>query len=556
MTSRHGAAHAVRAFTFTDIDDRISAPRRLERLRDTGLMSARALPALDGITHLAAEMTGAHQATISMVETDRQAFPSSYAPNGFADVPTEIPLTHSFCQYIVMNNAPLVFSDARTHPVLHQHPAVLDHGLIAFAGFPVHAPEGEVLGALFVADVVPRSWTATHLTALAELADAVNTKIALRLSRRELHLDHERLMHVLDGATRTMIIIADLGGVIRTMNRVAVEALEPATGARGSKAIPHPDGSGRAWNPADHLGGAQDWTLSPMLGEPHVFSVRVRALHDPEGQVNGYVIIGDDVTAQRRAEDLLRDAVRRQTEAVARLELLGSHHRSFIAAANHELRTPLTSILGYTELLTEVANGDLSETQRSMVSGVHRNAQRLQDLVEDLLSTDRFTHKPADVLRAEVDVQALVEQTWQQTQIHLAGRDLRISADVSTDVTSVSGDAHQLGRALLHVLTNAIRFTPDGGAVRLTVRNAGDDIAFDVSDTGIGIREEYHSSVFEPFFRTDPAHVNAVQGAGIGLAVVRGVVASHGGDIRLTSTVGRGTTVRLTIPAHTPEHSG
>lgn len=546
----------MHSFVFSDANGEIEDPRRLERLRNTGLLIAHNLPALDVITHLAAEMTSTPAAMVSLVEVDRQIIPSFYGPEGQQEEPYEMPIWRSFCQYVVMNDAPLLVGDARTHPVLSSSPAVLEGALVAYAGFPVHAPDGEVLGALCVMDLVPRTWTPAHRSGLKDLATAVDTKIALRLSRRELHLDHERLMHVLDGAAHTLIVIADVNGVIRTMNHAAEDALGRALGHVGTTTLADLAGVWRPWDREGGLDAAQDWTLVQPNCEQRIFSVRVSALHDPEGEVDGYLVMGEDVSARRKTEDLLRDTVRKQAEAVERLEALDAQRSTFIAIASHELRTPVTSILGYTELLADGESGDLTPPQHKLVSRVIRNGRRLQHLIDDLLSLGRIDSAHAELRHTDVDVNRLTERVWDSLQVHLAGRGLQTTMEVPLDIRTVTGDAVELERALLNLLTNAVKFTPDGGTVRLSVRTDPKGVGFEVSDTGLGISEDDQKSVFEPFFRALDAHTTAVPGAGIGLAVVRRIIESHGGEVALTSVLGRGTRVCFTIPASQPDPLG
>jgi signal transduction histidine kinase len=243
--------------------------------------------------------------------------------------------------------------------------------------------------------------------------------------------------------------------------------------------------------------------------------------------------------------------VRKQAEAVERLEALDVQRRTFIATASHELRTPVSSILGYTEMLADGEYGDLTPIQHDSVTRVVRNGRRLQHLIEDLLILEK-SESDRELIGNEVDVRELTEQVWGQLQVHLAGRNLTTTTNVSADMPKLSGDQMQLERALLNVLVNAVKFTPDGGAVHLSVHAGPRGITFSVSDTGLGIAESEQKAVFEPFFRSHTAHSNAIQGSGIGLAVVHRIVESHGGEIALSSTLGEGTTVSFTLPVPAP----
>lgn len=499
------------------------------------------------MTHLAAQITGSLASMVTLVEVDRQVFPSIEGLAGSPDVPDETPISYSLCKYVVMNDAPLVVSDARTHPALSGHPAVERGDVVAYAGFPVHSPDGEVMGALCVIDEVARTWTPEHLSGLQDLARTVDTEIALRLSRRALHLDHERLMRVLEGTSHTLILIADVDGLIRTMNHAAEIALSPATDLLPAESLADLTGSRRPWEPPGEIeDDAQEVTLRLPLGGQRTYAVRVSAVCDPEGVVDGYIVVGEDVSTPRHAQDLLRDASRQQVDVVERLKALDDQRSTFIATANHELRTPLTSILLSGELLSESDDGELTTKQRDLLDVVVRNGRRLQHLVEDMLGFCQIQSEPGRP-HSELRVKHLTDQAWGGVQGHLAGRELTVAFDVPSDIPDVNGNLKQLDRALGNLLVNAINFTPDGGSVRLSVESDTEGVTFAVRDTGRGIPEKDQKAVFEPFFCTHDGRTDVTQGAGIGLAVARRIVESHGSHIRLTSVVGEGTTMSFTI---------
>lgn len=536
----NSADPARHAFVFHDLDEQIEDPQRLKVLRDTGLLSAWNRPALDAVTHLAAQMTGALASMVTLVEVDRQVFPSVQGLDGPPDEPDETSISHSLCKFVVMNDAPLVVSDARTHPVLADHPAVAGGKVVAYAGVPVHAPDGEVMGALCVIDQVARDWTPEHLSGLTDLARTVDTEIALRLSRRALHLDHERLTRVLEGTSHTLILVADVDGVIRTMNHAAEVALSAAADLLPPGSVSDAAGSRRPWEPAGGPDDAPEVTVQLPSGEQRTYAIRVSAVCDHEGELDGYVVVGEEVSTHRGAQDVPRD------DLVQRLRALDDQRSTFIATANHELRTPLTNILISSELLGDGADR-LSDRQRGLIDVVVRNGRRLQQLVEDMLGFCQIQSSPESD-RSEVDVRRLVDQAWDHVQVQLGGRELITALDVPPDVPDVVGNLAQLDRVLCNLLINAINFTPDGGTVALTVESGSDGVTFEVRDTGRGIAEHDREAVFQPFFCTHDGRTDATQGAGIGLAVARRIVESHGSHVSLTSVLGEGTTMSFTLP--------
>lgn len=539
----------ARPFTFDDPTPTVLDAGRLRALRNTGLLALGRHPALDAITRLAARATDSPTALVSLVDAERQVFPSRHDwTDDLGDVATETPLALSFCKYVVANDAPLVVEDARVHPTLATSPGTLEGGEVAYAGVPLHDPCGHVLGALCVTDVVPRQWSEQHLEGLRDLATAAETKIALRLSTRETELDRERLMHVLDGAANTMVVIAAADGVITTMNEQAAELLgHEASAFVGSATLLDLAALADPTVPRAARGEAQDWTVATADDGPRVVSVRTSTLLDGVGDVEGYIVIGDDVSAHRQAEQVLRDTVSRQAEAVRRLEALEVARNDFIATASHELRTPVTSINGFTELLAEGIVGELTPPQRDLVARIGRNSRRLLHLIEDLLNLTRLDATVPDV-RTDVAVGPLALRAWESIQPELTARDLETALEVSAGDVVVQGDPVQLERALLNLLTNAVKFTPDGGTVALSVLPHEAGVMFEVADTGRGIAADEQAHVYEPFFRTRDTHEKAVPGSGVGLTVVKRVVDAHGGQVLLDSEVGRGTTVRVVLP--------
>lgn len=198
------------------VGDRVSDPRRLRVLGDTGLLDAGELPALDRLTALAARLLDVPTALVSLVDADRQVFASGCGPNGSR----QTPLSHSYCRYVVADDAPLIVPDARADERLRDNPAISEHGAIAYAGIPLHTPDGHVLGSLCVVDTEPREWTDAHVATLRDLAAAAESEIALRLAHGELLLSSARWQAVLDGAADAFVSM-DTEGRVTAWNTAA-----------------------------------------------------------------------------------------------------------------------------------------------------------------------------------------------------------------------------------------------------------------------------------------------------------------------------------------------
>jgi signal transduction histidine kinase len=263
------------------------------------------------------------------------------------------------------------------------------------------------------------------------------------------------------------------------------------------------------------------------------FTAPVR-MGSPDEPVTARVIIVRDVTLERRV-DRVKD--------------------EFIATASHELRTPLTSILGYLEALREGDAGDLAPEQERFLEVIARNGERLRHLVDDLLDVARADAGRLALAMAEVDLGRVVAEASEAARPVAAERGIALSVRAEPGAR-VIGDRTRLGQVVDNLVSNALKFTPPGGSVNVTVAPEGAEVVCEVADTGVGIPAAEQDRLFERFFRGSRASTDAVQGSGLGLAIAKMIVESHGGRIALTSEEGRGTRVRVTLPAAVPVPAG
>jgi two-component system, OmpR family, phosphate regulon sensor histidine kinase PhoR len=224
----------------------------------------------------------------------------------------------------------------------------------------------------------------------------------------------------------------------------------------------------------------------------------------------------------------------------------------FVASVSHELRTPLTSIVGYVEILADEDAGPLNPEQRRLLAAVERNGQRLLALIDDLLVLSRIEAGTLRLARAPFDLAALVASARQAVLPGLAGRALAIEVDVPEALGPLEGDAGQLERVLLNLLSNAMKFSPEGSAITVRAWREGGQVHVAVADEGIGIPFEEQSRLFERFFRSSLARERSIQGTGLGLAISKGIVERHGGTIAVDSKPGKGSTFTITLPLGAP----
>jgi len=237
-----------------------------------------------------------------------------------------------------------------------------------------------------------------------------------------------------------------------------------------------------------------------------------------------------------------------QRESMQRLQELDRAKDSFVSTVSHELRTPLTSIVGYLEVMNDGALGDLPKGVAVGLSVIERNAVRLRDLVEDLLTLSAYDAEVVRLDRQRVNLVGLVRECQQECVPLADDKRVALRLLAESGLPSVLVDRAHLERVVHNLIGNAVKFSRPGG--RVTVRLGADDdhVVLSVADTGIGIPADEQEQVFARFYRSTLSMADEIQGAGLGLALVRTVVEWHGGTVEVESVEDEGTTVTVRLP--------
>jgi len=240
----------------------------------------------------------------------------------------------------------------------------------------------------------------------------------------------------------------------------------------------------------------------------------------------GVVMVVHDVTELRRLE-----AVRRE----------------FVANVSHELRTPLTAIHGYLETLL---GGGLEEPEhaRKFLEIVFRHTERLGRLLDDLTELSNIELGRVHLRIEHVAVREVVDSVLAIMQPRAGARRVDLAADVASDLAPVAADHDRVVQILINLVDNAVKYTGEGGRVRVAGRAVSDAVELSVTDTGIGIPRADLPRITERFYRVDKARSRELGGTGLGLAIVKHLVIAHGGELHIESEPGRGTVVRFTLP--------
>ena len=248
---------------------------------------------------------------------------------------------------------------------------------------------------------------------------------------------------------------------------------------------------------------------------------------DDAGLTTGAVVLFHDITQLKQTDKVRRD---------------------FVANVSHELRTPLSILRGYIETLLD--NPQTSDKELSRILRVmERHSKRLGLLVDDLLTLAQLESRSAGLQFSDVQLAELFQSVIRDWEKKLAEKQLKVVVDLSPDARTIRADETRLHEVLYNLLDNALKYSRENGEIRLRAAQHGSEIVLSVTDNGIGITKDDLPRIFERFYRADKARSRELGGTGLGLAIVKHIAQLHGGRVEAESELGKGTTIRVILPA-------
>jgi signal transduction histidine kinase/DNA-binding response OmpR family regulator len=245
------------------------------------------------------------------------------------------------------------------------------------------------------------------------------------------------------------------------------------------------------------------------------------------------VVVIDDITARKETEGKLKETMEMKSQ--------------FISTVSHELRTPLTCIKEGVSIVLDGVVGEINEKQKNFLDLTSRNISRLAMLINDVLDFQRLDAGKMKLNLQENNVRQIAEETYETMMLSAKNKKLEFSLELDENLPKVTLDGERIIQVLTNLVGNAIKFTPQGGCVRLGFQRQNDELVIRISDTGVGIPKEDLPKIFEQFYRVQ-RQGEEIKGTGLGLAIVKKIVLLHGGRIEVESEPNRGSTFSVFLP--------
>ena len=256
----------------------------------------------------------------------------------------------------------------------------------------------------------------------------------------------------------------------------------------------------------------------------------------------GVVAVSRDISERKAQEEAL---VRARDDA----ESANHAKTQFLANMSHELRTPLNAVIGFAEIIQREMFGALGDARyRDYAQHIHESGQHLLQVVNDILDMSKIEAGKYMIVREPFAVKKLIDVCCEVTRQEAEKKEIRLSVDAMPGLPELAADKRAVKQMLLNLISNAIKFTDQGGWVRISARIEGNSVALIVADNGIGIAEADLAKLGNPFVQADNSYDRQHDGAGLGLSVVKGLARLHGGDLSLASQLGEGTVATISLP--------
>ena len=493
-----------------------------QQLARTGSLLATELDpvaVLEAVVEEAAGLLRADAAALAALDGDELVVTAATGEGADEALGKRSPSTGWLGGDVIQSRAPVAYEDVGHDPSLAESDAILAAGHQAYLGVPLTGREGARHGVLSVYGREPRTWRDEEMQALVALA--ANASVALWNAELYQRVAVEReqsvaiLANIADG-----IVAVDRDGRVVLWNRAAAEI----TGVPASEAI------GRA--PAQVLqrdlesdgGGPNRLVAIPRGGEDVWLSLSEAVMRDPSGAVAGRIFAFRDISAEHAVETMKSD---------------------FVSAVSVELRTPLTSIYGFAQTLLreDVAFGETE--RRTFLEFISRESERLTTIVDALLNVARLDTGDLAVSLEPTDVTRVIDDVVDVLRESANGNGHRFVAQFEGDALAAQADPEKLRQVLEQLISNAVKYSPDGGTVTVSAHRRDETVELAVSDEGIGVPPGERERIFSKFYKAGDA---SGRGTGLGLFIANGLVREMGGRMWVDSREGHGSRFAFELP--------
>jgi PAS domain S-box-containing protein len=273
-------------------------------------------------------------------------------------------------------------------------------------------------------------------------------------------------------------------------------------------------------------------------------NIVITALRDDRGVLAGFAKVTRDLTERRAAQERAIADARR----IATAETASRVKSEFLATLSHELRTPLNAVGGYAELIALGVYGPVTRDQRDALQRIANGKRHLLRIINDLLNYSRIEAGRVECHLARFPVSEVIERSIQMVTPQAAAKAISVTAGPQTTDVIAWADAAKVDQIMLNLLSNAAKFTPAGGRVRISSESSQECILIHVSDTGPGIPPDQIAAIFEPFVQLGRSLTSPQEGAGLGLAISRDLARAMGGDLSVVNGAPAGATFTLELP--------
>ena len=280
--------------------------------------------------------------------------------------------------------------------------------------------------------------------------------------------------------------------------------------------------------------------LAPIQG----MTKAAEAMADGDFSSKIKVESGDEIGVLAKTFNNMAAQIEANLEALTKADKL---RREFVANVSHELRTPLTSIRSYAETISD--NIELpKETEEEFLRVIINESDRMTKIVQDLLELSRFDSGNIQLNLEEFSIERSVRNVYAAIALEAKKCGHLLNLELEWGLPMIRGDCARIEQVLMNIITNALKYTPDGGTIEIISGKMGDNVFVKIEDTGVGIPAEDLGRVFDRFYRVDKARTRVSGGTGLGLSIAKNIIVLHGGNITIESEPGKGTSVMVTLP--------